>query len=326
MATPARAWRTSAARYAFAFSAAVSVVAGTVFIGQDEDLTGSQVLSSIGLNLVASVIFAVFFAFFATEKQEAALRENLEDHFRDLSGGLLDQMSESNKSFLPMMRFPSINGYGKDFNLDMERSLEQTSSFVFRGPSPRYVAARLQHSTRHPASVRVSMIDPQNNEALYKRAADRKGWPASQNKTPQQLYEEIREEILCSVVALFDYRHACPVEVSYTADPSVYRYEMFDDSVYVCWYHEQGSLGKEMPEALKFSNQSFWYKLLRMEDQRQFDLSQKKAKFDAAQDDSFLIAHLWQVTGDQPSPDDIRAWRTRYTELSADFVGFLTVL
>lgn len=326
MSSPVQAWRTSAARYAFSFAASFSVITGMIFITQDDELAASEILSSLGLNLIASVIFALVFSFFATEKQEKALKENLDEQFQELSARMLDQMSESNKMFLPIARYPAVNGFGEQFNIDMERSLAETSSFVFRGPSPRYVAARLKHSSRHPGSVRISMIDPQNREALFKRAADRRRWPSSRDKDTQQLCDEVKEEIFCSVVALFDYRHACPVEISYTADPSVYRYEMFDDSVYVCWYHGQVSLGKEMPEALRFSNDSFWYDMLKMEDKRLHDLSKIKVRFDASHDEAYLLSHLQQLSGEQKTEQDVASWRSTYPEFSRNFIDFLNAL
>ncbi|MFJ4623874.1 hypothetical protein [Streptomyces sp. NPDC088812] len=323
MASSPRTWRTTAARFAFLFSATLTLSAGILLAFQDPSLSRAAVLSSLGLNLVASVVFALIFSFFSTERQERALGENLDDQFSELSRALLVQIAETQRTYMPNRRYPATDSFDPDFNRDLNTSIASTASYVFRGPSARYVATRLAHVHHNPASVRISMVDPSDESALYRRAADRRLWPSSSGKSNAQLRDEMQDEILMSIVALFDYRHVCPVEIIYTADPSVYRMEMTDDAVYISWYHADASLAKEMPESLRFQNGTFLYGLLQLETRRLFELSKKGVTFSSAQGDDYLEEHLRTVSGRNVVSTEISAWRAEHTRYTAPFADYL---
>ncbi|GHF54940.1 hypothetical protein GCM10010218_40350 [Streptomyces mashuensis] len=323
MASSMQSWRTSAARFAFLFAAALALAGGVLLTLQDKNMTSAAIMSSIGLNLVASVVFALIFSFFSSEKQEAALKENLNEQFGVLSDALLDRMSDANRIFLPSGRYPATDTFDDDFNRHLNQSLATTTSYVFRGPSARFVAARLSHVHHNPGSVRVSMLAPDNPSALYQRAADRRLWPSSVGKTSSRLSEEILTEILMSIVSLFDYRHVCPIDIIYSADPSVYRMEMTDDSVYISWYHANSSLEKQMPESLRFPKGSFLYSILDLETKRLFELSENRVRFDSTKDEAFLITHMQTISGRAITEEDVAAWRAEYRNYTLGFSDYL---
>jgi hypothetical protein len=298
-------------------------------VTQDHTLSTSVVLSSIGLNLIAGVLFAVIFTLLSTRVQERSIEQGIEEQLRDLSANLNNELAMWNRSFLPTETYPPLdplNGYGDKFNIDMTRSLEGTDFYAFRGPSARYVAARLRESQRIPQQVRVAMLSPGDRRAIARRASDRRLWARSRGKSLQMLETDVHDELIMSVVSLFDYRHICPVDLLYTEDTAVYRFEMFDEAVYVSWFHGPHSSGREMPESMRFLADSFYYKTLRLDLMRRFEISPHKVTFDASQDDQFLVDHLRQVAGIEMTVNQLASWRERYREYVADFVVYLRSL
>jgi hypothetical protein len=304
----------------------ITLVVGIVLVTQDGSLRTDAILSALGLNLIASVIFAVVFTVLSNRVQERSLEENISDRLTSLIDDLRQDVGEANRVFMPIATYPAldpIDGYGDPFNRDMTRSLEQTGFYAFRGPSPRYAAARLCRSHHYPQQVKVAVVSPGDDRAIGRRASDRLHWARSRGKTLDILKAELRDELVMSVVALFDYRQICPVELLYIEDTAVYRYEMFDDALYLSWFHGPHSAGREMPESYRFASESFFYKALRLDLNRRFEISSHRVLFDGSQTDLALMQHLESVTAREVTEADLASWRRRYANYTADFVAYL---
>ncbi|MFE0155115.1 hypothetical protein ACFWY5_48810 [Nonomuraea sp. NPDC059007] len=327
MRTSPRKLRNTLSWYAFGFSCVVTLLAAVLMVIFDPGLTTAAVLSAIGLNLIASVVFAVVFTILSSQVQQRGLEENIAQHLDDMALGLRAEVAAQHKDFMPTATyspFDPIDGtYGDAFNRDMTASLETTGFYAFCGPSARYVPARLTRSRHFPHQVRVAMLSPGDKLAISRRATDRTTWVRLAGKDNATLAEELREELIMSTVALFDYRHICPVDLVYIEDTATYRFEIFDDAIYLSWYHGPQSISKEMPESLRFAAQSFLYQLLRLDLMRRFEIVESRVRFEAGQDDAFLIAHLTSVLGTSVGAADLRRWRKQYREYTADFVGYL---
>ncbi|MFI7423124.1 hypothetical protein [Nonomuraea sp. NPDC049684] len=327
MPTPPRKLRNTLTWYAFGLSCAVTLLVAVLMVWFDPKLTTAAVLSSIGLNLIASVAFAVVFSVLSSQVQQRSMEENIGQHLDDLATGLRTEVASMHKGFMPTAVYPSfdpVDGtYGDAFNKDMTASLEATGFYAFCGPSARYVSARLTRSRHFPQQVRVAMLNPGDKLAISRRATDRTNWTRLAGKDNSTLSEELREELIMSTVALFDYRHICPVDLAYIEDTATYRFEIFDDAIYLSWYHGPQSISKEMPESLRFAAESFLYQLLRLDLMRRFEIVESRVRFEAGQDDAFLIAHLTDVLGSSVSAADLERWRRRYREYTADFAGYL---
>jgi hypothetical protein len=312
--------------YAFSLACTLSMAAGIVLVLQDHALTKDAILSSIGLNLVAGVLFAIIFTLLSARIQEHATTQSMEDQLEKLSKQLGSDLAQWNHDYLPSETYPAldpISGYGKKFNVDMMHSLEATDFYAFRGPSARYVAVRLRESQRIPQQVRVAMLSPGDHRAIARRASDRRLWARSKGKSPEQLTQEVHDELIMSVISLFDYRHICPVELLYTEDTAVFRFEMFDDAVYISWFHGPQSSGKEMPESMRFPLDSFYYKVMKLDFVRRFEISEHKITFDASQGDDFLIDHLADTVNIRLTAEDLFKWRSRHRDYVEDFVDYL---
>src|SRR5215468_9728082 len=305
VATPARRLRRTLVWYSFGSACAVATLVGVILVLQDDSLKQGAILSSIGLNLIASVVFALMFVTLSNWTQDRHLQETISEGFEtisedftDFTNRLTESMSQSNQLFLPRASYPAVNpalSFGDEYNRDVTMSLERSDFFAFHGPSARYVAARLRKARQRPQQIRIAMIDPGNTRAISRRASDRATWPKFRGQQIEEVERELEEELLMNVVSLFDCRRLCPVEILYNDDTAVYRYVMFDQSVYVSWYHSPQSAEMELPESYQFGKESFVYSTLRMDLMRKFEMSRSKVVFDASQNDSFLLKHLQEL-------------------------------
>ena len=299
--------------YALALAYAVAVIVGILLTIQNRDLTSAQILSAIGLNIISSVIFAIIFVTLSSRIQGRDLEENLSTLFNEHSDRLLDRISEGNRTYYPSVQYPPSKDFNEIFNRDLTNSLERSNFYFFRGPSPRYLPARIAAAKRGPSRVHVAMLDPRSTKALTRRAADRRQQPGLREKKIDELVSELREELLMSVVALFDCRNKCPVQIIYTLDTAVTRAELSEDSIYLSWYHSPTSPGTVFPETLRFPAESVLYETLKLDMTRQFEVFDGGMTFDSSQGDDHLIAHLRQLTGDiSIDSGSLAHWRSAY--------------
>ena len=321
-----RSLRRNLTIYALALSYAVAVIVGILLTIQDRNLTGDEILSAVGLNIISSVIFAIILVTLSSRIQGHDLEENISELFNEHSDRLLDRISESNRAYYPSVQYPPSKDFNEAFNSDLTNSLEQSNFYFFRGPSPRYLPARIAAAKRGPSRVHVAMLDPTSTKALTRRAVDRRQRPEYRTKSIDELVDELREELLMSIVALFDCRHKCPIQVIYTLDTAVTRAELSDDSIYISWYHSPTSPGTIFPETLRFPAGSILYETLKLDMARQFEIFDGGMTFDSSQGDNYLIEHLCKLTGSSTCGDSLTHWRDTYSIFIRRFETMLTDL
>ncbi|HVK22658.1 MAG TPA: hypothetical protein VM677_14960 [Actinokineospora sp.] len=322
----ARRLRLMFVRFSFVVTCIIGLLVSVLLMLQDRDLTAAEVFSSIGLNLFASVIFAFMFSVLTNWVQDRHFRDTLKEGLDDFATEMRKSLRRDNELFLPAKNYAALDpsdGFGEPFNRDVTIDLEGSDFFAFYGPSARYVAARLHAAQRRPQQIRIAMINPANRRAIQRRAADRSAWPRTSGKSIDDIERDLEDELLMNLVSLFDCRRFCPIEVLYNDDTAVYRYVMFDQGVYVSWYHGPQSAEKELPESYRFDKDSFTYSTFRMDLARRFEISSHKVTFEAGQGDDMLIEHLRGLTGREIGPADLARWRAAQIEDSAEFRDFL---
>jgi hypothetical protein len=310
--------RRTLAAYAFALSCVISVGLGVFLVTRDKTLRSDQVLSAIGLELIASVIFAVIFTLLSSRVRDRILYDALVEHANTMSAQVLERLANSD-SHIPIATYRAGNTYDADFNRAITASLDGSHLYAFRGTSAKYVPSRLRAVHNRPEELRVVMIDPTATLALRRRAADRQRYPEERSRSVDALADELKDEILMAVVALFDIREICSLDIAYTAETAVTRLELFDDSVFITWYQERHSTEAKFPETLQFRTGSFLYEIQRLDMIRRFDIAEKKVSFNPSHDENFLIEHLGTLTDSAISPGDIARWREMYARFCAPF-------
>jgi len=304
--------------YAFALACVVSVGLGVFLVTRDKTLKSDQVLSAIGLELIASVIFSIIFALLSSRVRDRILYDALVEHANTMSAQVLERLANSD-SHIPIARYRAGNSYDADFNRAITASLNGSYLYAFRGTSAKYVPSRLKAVHGRPEELRVVMIDPTSTLALRRRAADRQRHPEERSRSVDVLANELKDEILMAVVALFDIREICNLDIAYTAETAVTRLELFDDSVFITWYQERHSTEAKFPETLQFRAGSFLYEIQRLDIIRRFDIAEKKVSFNSSHDEHYLIEHLTMLTGSAVSREDLIRWREMHARFSAPF-------
>jgi hypothetical protein len=317
-------------RYAFALAIVILLVIAFALTVQDRRLDLRQQLSAIGLNLMASVVFAVIFTVVSSRIQERVLQSQLtrelDTRFERLSSQMTTQIATTNTQYLPARTYQPASEARDDFNRDVSTSLDKTGLYLFRGTSAKYVAARIKASSRQLQGLKVITLDPGSDRILRPRAVDRSRIPSNRGKSVEALVAEIRDEILMSMVALFDCRELCSIEVTYAAETAVTRADLFDDAVYLSWYYGPESTRQTFPEAFRFDAGSFVYSIQRSEMFRRFEVAeqgQSKFDLDPSQEDADLISLLKDSTDHDFSREDLTRWRQSYETFSRPFIAQL---
>jgi hypothetical protein len=315
--------------YSFGTACSVALAVGVLLAALDDDLSAAEISSAIGLNLIASVVFALMFVALANWVQDRNVQSTIRDGFKELGEQVRNNAATTDRLFVPQKTYEPVNpgsNYGDEFNLEVTRDLEESDFFAFNGPSARYVAARLLAARHHPTHIRIAMIGPANKAAIQRRAFDRRSWAGNEGQTIEQIKRDLRRELLVNVVALFECRDICPIEILYTDSTAVYRYVMLDQAVYVSWYFGPKSAQMELPESYRFGRESFVYSVFRLDLMRKFEMSDEKVTFKASHDDRFLLDHLRQITGNDITEAELEAWRAEHRKDSDSFSAYMRQL
>ncbi|PRY46603.1 hypothetical protein [Umezawaea tangerina] len=266
-ASTTRKWLT---RYAFGLACSIASLVSIILIGFDDKLTWRVFASSAGLNLLASIIFAIIFTVLSTKVQERNMLTSIQVEFSHLTDKMQRSLQATSALYLPSKVYESSNAPLQSFNHDLRKSLQGTSFYGFRGASAKFVRERIEKSSSKPQLVRIVIIDPSKESIVRRRAADRQQHPFG-NSAIDVAMSDLRDEIYMSLVALFDIRHLCSIEVVLGEDTAVTRLEIFDDVAYISWYQAPGSEPQPFPETMRFEQGSFLYQSERMQLARRFE-------------------------------------------------------
>ncbi|WP_045746956.1 hypothetical protein [Actinoplanes rectilineatus] len=314
--------------FAIGFATLIVLAGGVALAMLDKKAGADVILSALGVNLVASALFALIFSLIAGRIQDAILQQNFREGIDEIAEKVVDKIEQLNQLFLPDATYPAINpvpdDFGVRYNRDLTENLTRSSVCYFRGTSAWFVSMRLRESVHRPQTVRIAILDPGDEQALNRRVADRVArQPDRRGDALDDGRRSLVDEILMSVVALFDCRKSIPVEIVYDGDSSVHRYEIYSDALYLSWFHGPQSAESELPQSYRFGPESFIYKTLDLDFSRRFESSPKRYRFDGGVDDDFLPRHLTELTGVEVSTDKISALREGYAEQIKNFRHFL---
>lgn len=304
-------------------------------------------LQSIGINLLSSVAWAAVFAVVTTRVvnrvQDDILRDKLDAQATDLAtrqdlnhdqlvtsvqqeiARMMSALSTWNTTYLPTRTYPPSSGFNEDYNRDLMGLLADTATYTFHGPSARFVASRLDVLRKLPDHVYITMTDPRHEQSIGARAADRKATIPYQSKDVAEIAAQFRDELFASIVALYDLRTRCRIEIALTRSESIYRYELTDDSLFFSWYHSPGSGGSRMPHAMRFSNESMLYRILQLESRRRMDAAEPtKIVFKSDTSAASLLSIMADLTSD-PKIDatSIGRYRALHAQVTSDFNSYL---
>lgn len=311
------------ARYAFVLSVALCLGAGLYLTDRDSSLSLRMKLSGLGINLVASAIFATIFAFLSDREHEQLVSDRIERSFAEHSRSMIGEWRDLNLLYVPVDRYSSTTSFDIRFNRDLMHSIASSATYYFRGVSAKYVAARLMAARQCPTIVKLAIPSPSADGPMRRRVADRMKNPKYSDKPADRLLREMRDEMLESIVALYDSRSYGTIEIALSNETAVTRVEITDDSLYMSWYHGTESQGQAFPETLRFEAQSFQYQVERLDMIRTVDLTDHLVRFDRGTTDEGLTELLGRLAGERFDARKLSDLRSAYQVRMAPFLCFL---
>lgn len=210
-------------RYALALVIASGSLVALVLLYADQSVSLKGKFTQIGSGLAASIIFAVIYTIFANREYSELIRAEIAGQLADHLNDILHHIKQLNQLFLPTDQYAATREFDPRFNRDLTRDLCQSAFYFFRGTSAKYVPARLWLSDHHLEVTQVILLDPRDNNAIEARAVDRRKRPEHEGKALVAIEEEIRNEILIALVALFDCRDTCDIELGFSTITSPVR-------------------------------------------------------------------------------------------------------
>jgi hypothetical protein len=172
------------------------------------------------------------------------------------------------------------------------------------------------------------MIDPSRPEAVLLRAKDRMAWTTNGGKSLRQISVELTDQLMASIVALFDLRQQCSsVSIALTTPTSVTRVELLEDSMYLATYHGPDSSGHQNPYTMRYPRGSQRHLEAKVEIDRELDIAKSQHRlmeFDWSSDETELIRWLGKISGStRITQDEVDRLRALHAEYTRDFSNFL---
>jgi hypothetical protein len=317
--------RRTLSHYASSLASIVVALVGVSLLFWDKSVTLDRGLSTIGLGLISAALSALLISGINTRVQERILLEKIGDEFSTLATRITDNAAELN-NYVPIGQYAATEDFNPNFNRAITNALETSSLYYFRGTTAKYVPARLQRAAqvaRVPNQVKVVMLDVKAVKAVRRKAGDLKKRHSTGEMSTEVLMDQIIDETLMSLVALFDCRHLCSIEIGLNPASGLTRVELFDSSVFISWYANPAVARLYFPETMKFKAESYMHEYQRLELLRRVEICDHKVTFDSNQEEDDILDILTNIAARRVTRDEVEAWRVSYDQMIESFLDQL---
>ncbi|HEX8279038.1 MAG TPA: hypothetical protein VF540_10100 [Segetibacter sp.] len=288
------------------FFSAVLVIIGilSIIFGLNlQNLDWKNILVGFGLNVLAAVVFTLLYTFLANKRFMNVLKndtleireeigqelKNIESKINqglnNISSNITTNTKSLQKKYMPILEFPASNEPDLNFNQSLLSDFKNSSKYYFKGAVGKHIPMRLKNFNRLE-ELRILMLNPCDNNSITLNAKIKKQTLKYKNKSLLEIEKEIREDIYRCIIALFDCNTTYPIHVAFENSTSVYRIELFDNSLYLSAYYEKAIVF--YPETYKYDRNSFIYDIFRQDITRHFENSHK-IEFKGNSDDDKLL-------------------------------------
>lgn len=172
----------------------------------------------------------------ARETLKALLKEQIRTVVTDVQKEAYTQMARQFPKLLPSGYFPPSNLSNPDFERELAETIAQTRNYFFRGVTARHVPIYLERTKPSNLHATILMLDPREQPYLQLYVNDRFGDASMSSDERAALLGRVKRESYSAIVALFDVRHLCPIEIKLHRGPVYYRAEILDDRCFVAYY------------------------------------------------------------------------------------------
>lgn len=234
------------------------------------DSLASRIWFALGTGLAAAALFTTAQTVIAADAANRLLVDALARQTQQAMRQLTDEYRAMDLTYLPTHVFESSPRPDPTFNRQLTRDLEASRMYLFRGLSGRHTAARLLTARPRNWEVRVVIADLRASESLRERARYLVG--AGYGTSLEKTYAEVRQQVRAGLVGLYLARLRCSrISITVSHSPSLDRFEIFDDSVWVTLYSDISRPAALYPRSLRFGRDSFIYTMQRRDFERTTD-------------------------------------------------------
>lgn len=316
-----------AGRYAFALAIVVCVAVGVYLTIADKTSSLTVKLSGLGINLIAAAAFSTIFALLVDRENRSIEVERLDERFEEHTTKVLKAVENLNSAFLPAAVYAPVQAYDQSFNRSLMDDLNHSSFYYFRGPSAKYVAARLRALRRRPDHIRVYVPGPASAMSIKFDIANRSRTGPDTHANVQALYKRFSDDLLSALVGLFDCRAYGRIEVFLCDDTLVSRHEVTERHLYTSWYTSvQNTSGIKFPETSVFSRQSIHYQAMAIDMERRASFAHHSLMISPEIDVVAFRTQLESIFGATCLEDEIERISRAYWSGRSEFLTFLRAL
>lgn len=282
------------------------------------DSVPNRIAFALGTGLLAAAVFTAAQSLISATAANRMLVETLASQTRAALRELTNEYRGVDAAYLPTHVFEAATRPDPTYNRQLMRDLEASQIYLFRGLSGRHTAARLLAAPSRYWEVRVVVADLHARESLYERARYLVG--AGYGTSLEKTYEDIRNQVRYGLVGLYLARIRCrSVSVTVSRSPSLDRFEILDNSVWVTLYSDVFGPAAVYPRALRFGRESFIYAMQRHDFQRTTDEAPTVTIDPAMTMDAFL-ATFHRLTGETITAKDVAKLQEQFDRFRHAFL------
>jgi len=301
--------------YAYWLIIALSVIAAGILLFFGHESSIRTILSAAGASLLGATVFSALLPLFNRESDrhlEASLRLIFKEH-------LLDR-DKSTIYHIPSKEYPPTDNFDPDFMLDLMDDLSGSSILLYRGSSGKWVAPYINYCENSSQEIKVIILDPDDNSAIYQCAADRKRTKKNAKRNIDDLAKELQHEISMAFVSLYDARHRSKIEIflsGSTASPV--GIDLTDEAVYVGLQVTGHGPAARNPMSYRYEKASLAYKSYYVELIRQSRIARATIMFDCNSNKDNLMEAFKTIRMDNIIDDQINELRQEAKEFQEKF-------
>ncbi len=218
------------------------------------DSAARQVASAIATGLLVSASFGIAQAYVTGRASTELLRSAV-------VGEVSSSLAALNKSYFPTHEFQPSPRPDPEFNVTINHDLGNSSVVWFQGGSGQYAAARLLLNRGVNLQVNIILPDPRAEGSLDGRADYSYRHNLYREASIEQIRQVTMNNLSMGIVGLFEARDKCSdIRIVLTPMPSLDRYEIFRDAIWVTLFSDNGT-GMKFPRTLRFESSSVIYRI-----------------------------------------------------------------
>ncbi len=275
--------------------------------------TWKEFLNAVATGLLVSAAFGIAQALITSKVSTELLRASVVDE-------VARSLAQANNAYYPVSEFSASPVPDPHFNTLLMGDLDNSSTFWFRGMSGRYAAARLTFNQNVSLQAHLILPDPRvagTFEGRVDYVARHQIYPGL---NLEQIRTRVKQDIRRGMVGLFEAAHKCAIlELILTPMPSLDRYEIFRDAIWVTLFSDPGQ-GTLFPRTLRFSASSMMY-LMQQADclQVRGHPSARLIQFPRVVTEANTIEMFEEITGDKITKDEYAALVDEFRKFANQF-------